>query len=250
MTFGEYSKYYDLLYKDKDYSSEVDYIDDLINQNSSIKATDILDLGCGTGKHDFFLSQKDYKVTGVDLSEEMIKIAQQKYKSEKLNFIIGDAGNVRVNKLFDCVISLFHVASYQTTNEDLINYFKTANEHLKQNGLFMFDFWYGPAVLTDPPVIRNKQLNDAYLEIERMATPKQDFIKNTVNVDYTVSVKDIKTNKIKVVKESHKMRYLFYPELELLLNICGFKIINNFEWLKRTPLNSNNWNGILIAGKI
>ena len=38
--------------------------------------------------------------------------------------------------------------------------FKTAAKHLKQNGVFIFDFWYGPGVLTDPPALRQKRLEN------------------------------------------------------------------------------------------
>ena len=53
--FKDYSNYYDLLYSDKDYEAEADYIDHLIQKNNPGAKT-ILNLGCGTGKHDFLLA--------------------------------------------------------------------------------------------------------------------------------------------------------------------------------------------------
>ena len=56
--FGDlYSQYYDLLYSDKDYGKEVEYIDSLIKENSNNTQT-ILDMGCGTGKHAELLCDK------------------------------------------------------------------------------------------------------------------------------------------------------------------------------------------------
>ena len=46
--FGNYGQYYNLIYEDKDYASEVDYIESLIRKNAPHART-ILDLGCGTG---------------------------------------------------------------------------------------------------------------------------------------------------------------------------------------------------------
>jgi len=70
--FGNlYSQYYDLLYQDKDYIAEVDYIENLIKSHSREVKT-ILDLGCGTGKHDELLCDKGYTVHGVDISKEML----------------------------------------------------------------------------------------------------------------------------------------------------------------------------------
>lgn len=80
--FGDlYSKYYDLLYSDKDYTKEVEYIDSLIKgQNSKTKT--LLDMGCGTGKHAELFCDKGYTVSQVDLSEDMLKIAETR-KREK-----------------------------------------------------------------------------------------------------------------------------------------------------------------------
>ena len=79
-TFGNYSRYYNLLYKDKDYNGEVGFIHKLI-QKYSPDAQNILDLGCGTGRHDALLAEKGYAMTGVDMSEEMLLIAS----SQQLN---------------------------------------------------------------------------------------------------------------------------------------------------------------------
>ena len=74
--FKRYAQYYDLLYSAKDYKGEVQYIDALIKKYTGT-AKSILDLGCGTGKHDFILAERNYRVSGVDLSEAMISIAKQ-----------------------------------------------------------------------------------------------------------------------------------------------------------------------------
>ena len=63
----------------------------------------------------------------------------------------GDIREIRLNKRFDTVIALFHVISYQTTNEDVTAAFETARQHLNSGGIFIFDISYGPAVLTERP---------------------------------------------------------------------------------------------------
>ncbi len=85
-TFGNYSRYYNLLYKDKDYIGEVDFIHDLI-QKYSPDAQNILDLGCGTGRHDALLAEKGYAITGVDMSEEMLLIAHSQQLNSSIFFM-------------------------------------------------------------------------------------------------------------------------------------------------------------------
>jgi ubiquinone/menaquinone biosynthesis C-methylase UbiE len=55
--FNEYSKYYDLIYSDKDYGSEVNYLDTLFELNT--KPKNILEFGCGTGMHASILAKKN-----------------------------------------------------------------------------------------------------------------------------------------------------------------------------------------------
>ncbi len=80
--FNEYARYYNLFYGDKDYKHEAEIIDRLIkkyNYENAKNALKILNLGCGTGKHDHELNCLGYKIKGIDLSEEMVNIALNCY---------------------------------------------------------------------------------------------------------------------------------------------------------------------------
>ncbi len=129
--FKNYAEYYNLLYADKNYKEEVSYVENLIHKYSEKKVKSILDLGCGTGKHDLLFAEKGYEITGIDLSEQMINIAKQN-KHKNTEYFVGDVRNIKLNKKFDTVVSLFHGASYQNKNLDFENYLKTAyNQELK-----------------------------------------------------------------------------------------------------------------------
>lgn len=264
--FNIYARYYDLLYRDKDYKSEVEYVESLIKKYKP-DAKSILDLGCGTGRHDFLLAEKGYSVTGVDMSEEMLAVANARLSTlnrkteienkrstltsiSTLAFTQGDVRNIRLNKTFDVVISLFHVMSYQTTNEDLNAAFETAKVHLKKGGIFIFDFWYGPAVLTDRPSVREKKLEDEELIVHRTAVPVMHPNENIVDVNYEVIIEEKKTGITKKLKETHKMRYLFLPELDFMLKNLGFKTLDALEWMSSDrQLSFDSWYGISVVRK-
>jgi SAM-dependent methyltransferase len=110
----------------------------------------------------------------------------------QLTFSPGDIRDIRLNKSFDAVIALFHVISYQTTNEDVTAAFETAGHHLKPGGIFIFDVWYGPAVLTEHPEVRIKRMADEKTEITRLAEPVLHPNENRVDVHYHVFVTDIR----------------------------------------------------------
>ncbi|HPM03326.1 MAG TPA: class I SAM-dependent methyltransferase [Candidatus Cloacimonadota bacterium] len=241
--FKNYSNYYDLLYADKDYQKEASYVDQLIQQNSPSAKT-ILNLGCGTGKRDIEFAHMGYEVMGIDLSKEMIDIANRENTNpSKLQFEQGDIRTVRLNRKFDVVVSLFHVMSYQTTNEDLWSAFETARCHLKEGGLFIFDCWYGPGVLTDPPVTRVKRMGNENIDVLRIAEPEMHYDRNTVDVNYEIRVKEKNTRIEEIIKEKHTVRYLFLPEINLFSE--EFILINNYAWLT-TRAPASDWYVISI----
>ena len=245
--FNLYSKYYNLLYKDKDYLSEVNYVESLIKKYSEIEVKSILDLGCGTGRHDIEFAKKRYKVTGIDQSETMLDIANKESSNENTRYIKGDARYLELNEKFDAVVSLFHVASYQTSNDDLVNYFKTASKHLKKGGIFLFDFWYGPAVLHLKPQHKEKFIENDFLRIKRITSPALKPNLNQVEVNFENIIEDKTAGKTQIIKETHNMRYLFLPELEFFLKGEGLSLLKFSEWMTDKEMSLDSWNGLVVA---
>ena len=164
--FSNYAKYYDLLNQGKDYSKEVEYIDSIIKHHKP-SSKSILDLGCGTGIHATHFAKKGYNIHGIDQSQDMILIANNQLKSmpeysENLEFSVGDMRNYSIENSFDIVLALFHVMSYQVTNNDLFNSISNVTKHTSSGSLFIFDCWYGPAVLNDKPYKRTKIFENEY----------------------------------------------------------------------------------------
>lgn len=253
--FGAYSRYYNLLYKDKDYAGEAAYIRSLIELHHP-QARNILDLGCGTGRHDLLLAHMGYEVTGVDQSEEMLAVAAAQLSalghhppSIHLDFKQGDIRSVRLGSSFDAVVSLFHVMSYQTTNEDLSAAFATARAHLKPGGVFIFDCWHGPAVLTDRPTVRVKRLEDDGIAVTRIAEPTMQPDGNLVEVNYQVFVRDKAGCGVEELNETHRMRYLFRPEIELFATAAGMSIIASSEWMTGGIPGFDTW-GVCYVVKL
>ncbi|MBM4043581.1 MAG: class I SAM-dependent methyltransferase [Planctomycetes bacterium] len=236
--FSEYARYYDLLYKDKDYAGEADYVHGLI-QRFRPGARTVLELGSGTGKHAALLAERGYEVHGIERSAEMLASAEELVAERKrLNpeqpapaFSLGDIRTVRIGRRFDAVISLFHVVSYQITNEDILAALRTAREHLHADGVFVFDAWYGPAVLTERPAVRVKRMSDAHIEVTRLAEPRLLFNDDVVEVNYHVFIRNTRTGEVRETRETHLMRYVFEPEVRLLAAATGFRVDHAEEWL-------------------
>jgi len=242
--FDKYAKYYDLLYEDKDYEGEARYIADLIKEFSP-ETNSILELGCGTGKHAKILAENGFEIQGIDLSETMIEEALK----NNVDCQVGDVRNFRTAKTFDAVISLFHIINYQTTNQDLAAYLETAHQHLPIGGIFIFDSWYGPAVLEQKPKNRFKKMENTDLIVERTATSKLYIDENLVDVNYDIKITDKKNHNEHQIKELHKIRYFFKPEIELLLNQSGFELAHCEAWMSKKEPNENTWSVCFVGVK-
>lgn len=246
--FGNYSRYYDLLYRHKDYQGEAEYIHSLIEKHRPGART-LLDLGCGTGRHASLLAERGYDVTGVDRSPDMLAEARARGAGGgRTEFVEGDLRSARLGREFDVVVSLFHVLSYQTTNADLAAAFATLRAHLAPGGLFIFDCWYGPAVLNLRPAVRVLRLEDDRTAVTRLAEPVLHPNANVVDVNYHVFVKDKQTSQVSELREKHSMRYLFAPEVEFLLASAGLTPRGLEAFMAEGGPGLETWTAVFLGG--
>lgn len=243
-----YSKYYNLLYKDKDYQTEGCYILNLIKKFAN-KRERLLDIGCGTGKHASIIAQYGYNVTGIDLSSSMIDVAQ-KSGYPNCEFFVADARDFNLYREFDVIISLFHVISYQNNNDQLEAVFSNISKHLTSQGIFIFDFWYAPAVLIQQPSIRIKRVEDRDIKITRISEPNLYVNDNLVDINFELIIEEKFPHQIIIEKELHQMRYFSIPELDFILKKCGLKSIHYEEWFTGKAPSENTWGICCIANLI
>ena len=249
MVFNNYAKFYDLLYLEKDYHKECQYIQQIIINNGYGSNLNILDIGCGSGKHANILSSFGHSLLGIDFSKEMIEIAK-KNKKNNANFETHNAIDFNLNKKFDVVLSLFHVISYQNSNKNLYDFVANVSSHLKKDALFIFDFWYGPAVLTQMPSIKIKRLENDEIKVTRISEPSISENESVVDVNFELIIKDKINNETDVVREKHSMRYFFLPELIQVLNHNNIEVLNFEEFITKQKPSFNTWGVCCIAKKM
>jgi SAM-dependent methyltransferase len=249
---GQYAANYDLFYADKNHPAEAAFVRDVLHRHNPC-ANSMLEFGCGSARHAVEFVRAGFHVTGIDRSAEMIALGQERRKSlppqlrEKLNLMQGDAVKFRSSVNTDVVVSLFHVVSYQTTNEALLGIFDSARTTLIPGGLFVFDFWHGPAVLTERPQVRVKRLTTSSHNLTRIAEPEHQVSRNVVDVRYTLISVDRETGLAEQHVETHSVRYLFLPEIELFAADSGFEIVEAGEWLTGKSLHGRCWSGYVAA---
>jgi SAM-dependent methyltransferase len=252
--FAQYSAFYNLFYKDKDYAGESRYIRELLAEYAGEATRSILELGCGTGTHAALLSNMGFDVLGVDLSEAMLeeantRAAQTGLSATRLEFVHGDVRTFRAGRTFDAALALFHVLSYQTSDHDVCSTLATAAAHLPAGGLFIFDFWYGPSVLWLRPGVRVKRFSGSGMEVTRTANPVLHDQTNVVDVNYSVLVQADGELRAEEIRETHRMRYFFLPELAQFLRKTSFELLHAEEWITRRPPSVDTWGVCVVARK-
>lgn len=249
--FDKYAYYYNMFYGDKDYAAEARTVSKLIEKyrNGNSKPKTILNLGCGTGKHDVEFGKLGYQIKGIDISENMISEARNNSRIEKLIFDVGDIRTYRDNNKYDVCTSLFHVMSYQNSNNDLLAAFDTANVELNDGGLLIFDCWYGPGVLSEKPEVRIKKIEDEHNILIRQAIPVMYPERDLVDVNYDIMIINKDDHTLSNIEETHRMRYLFTPEIELMLNKSGFELLDCIDCDNLRQVTFNSWTAYFIARK-
>jgi cyclopropane fatty-acyl-phospholipid synthase-like methyltransferase len=107
------------------------------------KDSSLLEIGCGPG-NDITYLQRNYSVTGSDLSDEFLKRCQKKFKG--LNFIKLDAVSINTNDTYDCIFS--NKVLHHLTLMELEKSLKRQQNVINPNGIFAHTFWLGDKEFT------------------------------------------------------------------------------------------------------
>lgn len=244
--FNAYSRYYDLLYRDKPYNGEAAYIHALLSR-FGVPTGELLEFGSGTGKHGRLLADQGYTVHGIERSPDMVAAAQV---SRGFTCQLGDIATTRMGRTYDAVLSLFHVISYQVSDAQLQAVFASASAHLNPRGLFIFDVWYSPAVYAQRPVVRIKRMTDEQVEITRIAEPVIYPNENRVDVNYTIYSRELSTDGIHVLHETHPMRHFSLPEIDTVASIHGFERLAAEEFSTGKVPDETTWGVCVILKRI
>lgn len=246
--FSDYARYYDLIYKDKNYHEEAAYVDVLVREWSP-DAIRLLDLGCGTGRHSLEFAKLGYQVTGIDGSADMVALANRNIADDasrqRPQMYCSDIRTFELGAKFDVIVSLFHVISYLETDDDLDQTFTAVRSHMHEFSVLIFDLWYGPAVLHLKPEKRQNRYVSNGMTIIRTSSPEIDISRDIVDVHYQLEVSGDGNNEI--ISETHRMRYFSIKRIRDLLSRNGLEAKVCYKWLSRDDPDQDNWSACILA---
>lgn len=139
--YEEFAYIYDeLINSDIDYKKWADKILEIC-EKLNLERNDYLDLACGTGNMTLELSRYFKNTWAVDLSSQMLTKAEEKLRALKIKakFICQDISKLNLNRKFDLITCCLDSTNYIIEENDLNAYFNSVYNHLKNNGIFIFD---------------------------------------------------------------------------------------------------------------
>ena len=238
-----FSNIYDFVYSSKDYKRECDFILSLVGENKKI-----LDVGCGTGTHAAIISEKSNFVHGIDISEDMINVAKNKYLAlENIDFIKSsvEAYLSKTKIKYDAVICMFNIVNHINKLEDLMVFINTCSRLLKSDGYIIFDCWNSVACAIEKPWKNSsdhKVINDEICKIS--TTTEVSSMASNANMHIVVEcpseVVDLKLNNLALWSPR------LYAEILTLNNIYLESIINMKDFSKGATETNHR---ILFVGR-
>ncbi|HIP90153.1 MAG TPA: class I SAM-dependent methyltransferase [Candidatus Nanopusillus sp.] len=200
---------------------EAEYMALLINlaeKKLKTKYKKILDIPCGVGRYHRYLRNHGFEVYGVDINENLIKIAKDQNKDFEKYYKVQDMRSINYKEEFDIVINWYTSFGYFSHEENLV-ILKKFYEALKPKGILILDV---PArVFTSINSIKDC---GEYLNIERWE--KIDY--RTMHLRFDLYKKE--GNILKHVK-SLDLNLMIYPpnELKEMLEESGFEVLFVFK---------------------
>lgn len=134
------SPYYHILYSQRNDEEAEFLIDNLSAYLMPKTDSRILDIACGRGRHSIYLNKKGYDVTGIDLSEQNIKYAQQ-FEQKNLHFYVHDMRKLSYINYFDIALNLFTSFGYFESENDHIKALVAFKNGLKADGTLVIDYF-------------------------------------------------------------------------------------------------------------
>jgi SAM-dependent methyltransferase len=237
--------YYDIAFTyDRNIDTEIDFIRTCFDRHSLIEVKNILEAACGSGMFLRGLPRHGYRVTGYDLSPEMVEYANRSIAccglESQANAVEGDMCSIRFPGAFDAALTLISSLSYLTTDADLSAHFRIMSETVRPGGVYIVEVFF---VCTD-------------LEYEKYPyetwTVEEEHLQIDVswkieNYDYAEKLRNIRLNmdildngSRLVFEERHRLRLWLYEDFKAFCREGGFRIDGIYDQKFRpVPLDAS-----------
>lgn len=230
------SKYYSLLYKQRDKQEARFFIDNLVKLLDLKTGSKVLDIACGSGRHASYFHQKGMDVTGIDISKTHIQLAKANSEN-KIPFEVWDMRKCYKKNTFDVVVNLFTSFGYFATEEENILALNAMRDNLNDSGIIVIDFLNTEKAIQDLVENEQKSIDGIVFEIKRFV--QDDFICKNIRF----------SDNDQSFSFTEKVKALGLTDFNRMFNFAHLKIINVFGDYDLSLFDIENSNRLIILAK-
>ena len=208
----------------------------------------VLEIGCGTGRITTHLAQNDIKITGIDISEDMLNIARK--KSSQVSWIQSDMRNFNINDLFDLIIIPYNCFLMLPKFDDAEACLTSIQKHLRLGGKLVIDI-ENPSPEFLFPLLYNERkcvssiFEHPYSKKVIVVTRHRKYDSTTQILCFQRSYKFLDSQEI--IDEEEFFRIYFPQEIEILLHHCKFTVEKKYGNYNFEPFISESQKQLLIC---
>ena len=246
-SYGDFAYYYDSLTENVDYEKRCEYIRDLLAENG-IGEGILLDLACGTGTVSLMLSEMGYDVIGVDASEEMLSVAQEK-KMESSADVIFLCQRMEELDLFGTInacVSTLDSINHVTNEETVREIFKRVSLFMEDKGIFVFDVntpYKHREILGDNTFVYD---TDEVYCVWQNSTDENLLTK--VSLDIFEKDEDDEETYYRYCEEFSEKAYDL-DDITAWLESCKFEVLAIYEEMTKDSVKADTQRAVFVAKK-
>lgn len=242
-------------YEDKTYGAKwAPYYDDIYNlvEDSTLdlltgltgSPPTALELAVGTGRIAIPLSQRGVKVTGIDISEEMVDLLRSKPGGEAIEIVMGDMADVDVEGVFPLAILAFNTLFTLLTQERQTVCFQNVADHLKPGGRFVLDCFV--------PNMTQFDGHNTHMGVSSISSNEEHAYEMTINDpisqrNTTHVVRRLADGETVVLPI--EIRYAWPSEMDLMARLAGLELENRWGWYDRRPFTEASGQHVSVYRK-
>ena len=213
------TKYYHILYKNRDESEAQRFIQNLTLKLELPKGSKVMDLACGKGRHSITLNKLGFDVTGVDLSPSSISEAQTHTK-EGLKFDVHDMREVYPAK-FDAIFNLFTSFGYFDSVDANEKVIQSIHQMLNKEGILVIDFMNATKVIKNLVEQEVKEVEGITFNITRSYDGQHIF----KTIEFSDQGKEFSfTERVQALEFVDFERLLLHNKFEILSTFGNFDL--------------------------
>jgi SAM-dependent methyltransferase len=234
MSYEKFAYLYDELMQDAPYDQWINFVLEHLKEQH-LEGNSLLDLACGTGELSVRFAQHGFKVTGVDLSSDMLAVASAKAEGHgvKIPFFEQDMAELEGLGSFDIIGIFCDSLNYLLTEEKVLNSFIKASQSLKKDGILFFDV-HSIFKIKELFIDQTFTLCDEHIAYIWNSFP--GTYPNSVEHELSFFVKDPSDGKYNRFDEFHEQRTFSIDQYSGWLEEAGFEILEiSADFEEKTP---------------